>query len=839
LAFAGIFWTNEFLGADVHVLRGQVSRPLNAVLGLLSDSGTAILATATLPPDVTAIAFTPIFPFTAAANGISVNAATGAVTAAAVPALGGLPPSSVKVPNFIIQVVVTHTSAAAPNPLPPISVRVHVHDAVTRVTLGPHTPQIPMPGPRDPALTVRVEPPGLSPSNVRFSVFAEFDDGPEAAGIQKVPTVGNISLHPGLTWTATDLARAATADLTINPATGAMVAKNPGKTALVTVKLPADMGGGSANEVVQTAEPWSTPKVANLVPVSPGAKNLALPNLLFLSDGFLDGEQRKFEVFVGKIFEQMRNAKTTFPFNRLRPQINVWTVFVPSRQRGATALNALRFVARGPKRTPSMDALPIPEPPDPVHGVQSVEQLLWQVGLPIRSDQHVAFAAKQQVWNQVYGAAHTAGITAAIYSDWTSLWDYSLALDQDTAFGLCTGNGWPQVSSADDGRQLYLHPFRAQRPHIDAMLKALTTLADGVEVPLGATWTTGKDRSHVVILSAGARSSGAEHEIVASDLGTPTEINILDSVLDSSAVAISPYPIPDDASFLLRANIAHELGHTLQLGDEYGGAPKLTDPSLIKDFWNLKDEASLTNPAHGLDGGKIPWAWPRMIKTAVLQQAPDGIGKGPFRFLVGTGQAVGFRANDTVRLRTRPVNTTLVSSASFTVTNVTSVAAGDQIDAKLVDDTQIFLKDLWPKDTLIYVPRLDTAGHELTLLDDRVRDWITRTGIPLNRLVIACTKETGDTQAAVNHPPGLTNKKPRWSPWMIGLMDGGDEFDCGVFHPSGACIMRQLLVSSVAAENPGVPYIFCGVCRYILVDILDPTLHPAVDDEFAQYFSLV
>ncbi len=55
---------------------------------------------------------------------------------------------------------------------------------------------------------------------------------------------------------------------------------------------------------------------------------------------------------------------------------------------------------------------------------------------------------------------------------------------------------------------------------------------------------------------------------------------------------------------------------------------------------------------------------------------------------------------------------------------------------------------------------------------------------------------------------------------IVGLYAGGALSSCGIFHPTGQCMMRQ--DHEAHAE-------FCAVCRYIMVDMINPALHPDID----------
>jgi hypothetical protein len=64
------------------------------------------------------------------------------------------------------------------------------------------------------------------------------------------------------------------------------------------------------------------------------------------------------------------------------------------------------------------------------------------------------------------------------------------------------------------------------------------------------------------------------------------------------------------------------------------------------------------------------------------------------------------------------------------------------------------------------------------------------------------------------------SKTPRCRGDIIGIYEGGSYHDCGVFRPAGRCKMRT-------AYEKTVP--FCYVCRYLLVDRVDPTRHWKLD----------
>ena len=62
---------------------------------------------------------------------------------------------------------------------------------------------------------------------------------------------------------------------------------------------------------------------------------------------------------------------------------------------------------------------------------------------------------------------------------------------------------------------------------------------------------------------------------------------------------------------------------------------------------------------------------------------------------------------------------------------------------------------------------------------------------------------------------------------LVGLFEGGLQFTCGVFHPTGACMMNHHSEDSAA---------FCPVCRYVIVDMIDPFYHWDIDRDYAEIY---
>ena len=83
------------------------------------------------------------------------------------------------------------------------------------------------------------------------------------------------------------------------------------------------------------------------------------------------------------------------------------------------------------------------------------------------------------------------------------------------------------------------------------------------------------------------------------------------------------------------------------------------------------------------------------------------------------------------------------------------------------------------------------------------------------------------TATALNHPDHLPPGMP--TAWIVGAFEGGHDFGCDVLHPTGACMMR----SQVLAGGRAI-YTFCPVCRYVIVDAIDPSQHGRIDADYGR-----
>jgi hypothetical protein len=815
VASVDLFWNHDE-GFDIHLLPGETSSSLLDLLVIREDTTPPKFSLARTPPaDVDSITFTPNFLGVGAVpenGGVKVDTDTGVVSVNAAPTLK----------SFVIEATVK-TKAPASKTLDPIPIRVLVHTAIQDIWLTPSP------------LTIR-----QGSDGERLTLLARFDD----------QTIGDITRRPGTSWASSDAAKIAVA------ANGALSAvTNP-----ANVTITATHAAHVATADVVAKEPWSTPVAAALVPGSAGvAKAAKVPNILFLSEGFTAAEKPKFEALVRAVVKRLQSTESLRPYDLAKGSLNFWTAFVPSRERGTSATYDLKPVVRARLFGEEIKA---PVKP-PVGAAFTLENLIYQVGLPTPADAGVAYDAAIRNWLARYGLA-AANIAAPVYAEWQTLSRHLLANEVDSAFGIAMGQR-PAMHRPRVPRVPGLNPLRTTRKHLDSFLQNLTLNAGGPRI--GAIWATqdpaapipdpagaglpvglkaGQDRPLVFMICGGARRGGAQPDgLILGTLRSENEVR-LDEVIGTPQFDLDPYDLPTSASLEFVAMVAHEAAHAFGLKDEYGefNTPLRIPTAEEKDLkspGNVQAASALEKSAADptLDPvklGSIKWLWPRIEQAGVLADKPNPNGAA-FDVKLVRGHASGFKPGNIVRLRLRPLVDHPQPSGRLRVTAVT----GDVVTVAPFAGVAI-VRDDWPAGSILMRPvrgaatAADPDGPDLPLVAPIISAHLSASGIPLDQKppppAPACTKDDSKAQTAQNLPAGLPVGRPRFKAQIVGLWDGGDRYYCGVYHPSGACVMRALQVPGA----PLVTYLFCPVCRYFLVDRLDPTKHRVIDRDYQKRY---
>jgi hypothetical protein len=858
---------------DRHVFRQFPDWPgLDGFLQAFDDDPTVgtqgqyVLSARPAASDITSVRFTPRFAGAPSNHGVDVSTSTGAIT------LDPPPSPSPALGNFLLEIEVEHTSPNLPTPVRN-GVRIHVHDALSAIRLTPD----PLVG-RQGAL------------NVRFTVLARFGDG-------IVGEVTDWTLLQAGAHHVVELSSSGAA-ITVDPDDQTIGFVTQGGSAAIGVAFMGTPTGASAQ--AQCGPPWSTPTEAVFVDGRGEGARDDVPNVLFLPDGFDAGERAGFEGLVKDLVQNglARNAFLS-PYVHLSRSMNFWSCFVPSPKKGTSILSEVGRL-HGPPA--ARRALPIENPskPSPAATRWTLEELVHEVGLPLPAHRNRSRAALLTEWQALFGAHVTqprvsgpvptpgGGIVEA-WSLWRQLSDRTLVPEVSTAFGMAVGGRRSADCVGTVARQLAPDPKRLDVEDFDEFLRNVQfrDRATGTLTPLGARWgfvqdppgtpnarTAGKDLGLVCIVARTPLAAGTNVGFAyASSLGEEQEHRLTSP--SPGDLAVVAQAVPKKASLSLVLTVAHETAHSFSCDDEYAGDCSHGRPRGTSDRANtqLEDENGLVTPGPqvAIDGTRIKWLWPRIEKAGVLRDRPtqpDPVAQ-PHRFAIALRPGhTPFAVDDEVRLRGRPLVQNRVASFLLKITGVhADPLLGDTLDAEQIEGLPLVIIPAgFPGGSVLLKP-LRQAGADVLLVNPDVVQHVTSSDGPLNASAAdparSCPTAFGadpaphlfNVQFATNLPASLkpgTRQRPTWGSWIVGIYEGGAGFPCGIFHPTGACLMRsgwvprrtlsgKPIVAGLDTQGrrtppPGTLYKFCPVCRYTLVDAIDPTKHPNIEREYAPIF---
>ena len=831
----GLSWVATNAG-DIHLLPGLVSPQLKRLLrpdNFNPSTGVTIEDTFSNMPGVT-VSFVAQFLGAPDKHGVKMDKDSGEVTVAA------SLPAGPRLRSFIITATAKEGATTVT-----ARIRVYIHGSISKVWLTPER------------LTLRKD-----AKNMRFSVLAQFDDLTigDITNWSPFTTPGSVTdftfVHasgsdkPVLDWSV----EAGTGGVSVDPVTGELRATSETGARNITAKLL----GKTARASLVCAKSWSTPLTLTHLS-GPGAREAGfVPNILFLPDGFVETEKTEFERLVRFVVGRLSSRNRTRPFSALTGRINYFYGWVASPDSGVSVLNELDRHVLSPT-TAEGDALELPSVTRGPSGKWSLENLINEVGLPTSTSDpiiSVLDSGRIDAWQKLYGPQVTEGRVKDVFQTWLSRNDRVILNERDTAFHMAFGSR-PALDEEIKSQSVTFNPRRVHNDDFDSFLKNLRG-PTGLGLP--DIWSgKGKDNRFIVIVCrsnhrGGVNVSRDEGSTVGVSFGNNLRHRMEDNKL-GNGFDLTPDRIPTDPNFHIWLTITHELGHSCGLGDEYGGLATAPPPSRIAETANeanLQDRQSLLLGTGDLSTDKLKWgSWPRIAKAGVLVDKPHSVAGGKFELFVQDLKATRIKSGDVVRLRTRPLAKAAAPSPRFKVESVTDRIVIAPLFGAVLDPNK------FPKESIVMVPvrgpdsnpAADLFGADLPLVDDSVLLRIVSTQNPLNSQPLAgeapAPNDAGGRPCKNNElkvPTGATNfpnraapNPPQFSSWTIGIYENGGQHNCGIYRPTGVCLM-----STNAQKDPITNEInmndYCLICRYAIVDALDPTQFEAVEVDFMERY---
>jgi hypothetical protein len=857
-----IAWGGSW-GGDLHVLRGGATSPnlsTDALFFLVAPGDWQLAGNyqTAHAGDVT-LTFQPLFK--GAQNGdlfenfgIHVNTKTGQVRVdAAVPA----PPLRT---NFLLEV--TAENAVGHAKFTEV-IRVQIHQSPVRIWLTPDKMTI---RPRD---ATRPQ-----DTTARFTVRAEFDDG----AVGDVTRNHGIVVTPAVNVQASGELRLAAADA-------------PGTDVTITATYNWSGPARTANATLHVGQPWvSEPAIPQAAVVVGGGwpgtiRPEAVPNILILGDGFLgDGllaGDHLFEAFTNGLVQHMKANRLMRPFDLLATSMNFWRAFLPASARGISVRSEVYTFAHGG----GTGAQPIEGPArPPATDPWTVQHLLYVAGLPLPGDAAKSADDLRTEWVATLPAEWAPAIQdhGKVANDVVKDWQRRSArafIDEVDGFP-ALAYGRPPAANQDSGWDLRLHEDRGGQDrgdqgkpgYLEGMLKSFYRQlhsANGVTLdggkPIGLLWAEKDpnlgsptnlpdvhfDNTDLVVLLTPLPMGRAVNGSGWIGLSTKTENAILSvTQVTGRRFTLSPPPPPPTIAADSCRTLTHEIAHSFGLGDEYtefrARYQNQADP--LKAYGNLATETSVKDGANHFAGDQVKWNWHRIAKAAVIA-GPIADNGGTFTIPLVEGQGHQFAKGDLLLIRRRLRGVALAKLAANDILRQGPGApdfASPPAELKITGDptsNSIAVQPVGAVDSegilrfkpgcIVYLPTpapasVKSAAYpyaEMVALNIRNAINANRPLTPVPCADKVIREPIAPDLTGVDLPGLCFKHKPR----IIGLYEGGAQYTCGIFHPAGECMMNGSHEES--AE-------FCAVCRYVLVDFVDPYQHWAIDRDYAEVYPL-
>lgn len=311
-------------------------------------------------------------------------------------------------------------------------------------------------------------------------------------------------------------------------------------------------------------------------------------------------------------------------------------------------------------------------------------------------------------------------------------------------------------------------------------------------------------------------------------------ITIPFSLLDNKKYKLDELVLPSNQLTNANKNIfVHELSHNYFL-DEYstGEADFETlepneqkEQSFMTKFTNLQTMYELVSSKPG-SGGKIKaenikWLWPRIanifigryIEIHSSSEITLLLRKYDYFNMIQEGEKLLLRKSD-------------LFTTNYIKCEVLSVTNGEAyIQIKVNTFGQSITNDLEYRPFYLIRPHWINETEYEQQVHPITKNWIDINNKPLVEISEDSKIQTIDSNDAVFKNIDKSS--------IVGLFAGGVikyGFKKGIYHASGFCIMRNVNPTNNSGKE--IPNSFCQICRYILVDSIEPSLHPIIDKEY-------
>jgi hypothetical protein len=287
--------------------------------------------------------------------------------------------------------------------------------------------------------------------------------------------------------------------------------------------------------------------------------------------------------------------------------------------------------------------------------------------------------------------------------------------------------------------------------------------------------------------------------------------------------------------------MVHELGHCFRIGDEY-----LSGTAVFSGVEAEVPEPNVTTQAAASQGGRfdsksIKWNWDRIEAARVLKAPLTAVGVREYDANVETGSGAALSVGDVVVLRARRWRSPIAFMPRPAPTFEIEAVNGSTLRLKDLATIGAIDWDEFGAGSVLYRPVPAEASVRsptnlyARMISPYVERYIDQNNAPLSKWPSDPKQNSIDfkTYEGMQLPTNVNfggisgSWSHRHDARIVGIYEGGNEYAGGLFHATGMCRMRMGLSTFTS---------FCAVCRYALVDFIDPTKHGENDARYADEY---
>jgi hypothetical protein len=395
--------------------------------------------------------------------------------------------------------------------------------------------------------------------------------------------------------------------------------------------------------------------------------------------------------------------------------------------------------------------------------------------------------------------------------------------------------------------ELYATSFTTNRDNtVVQFLGSLryTTPVTGATLAIGGEWVPNdgafqRSRGLVVMLCLDDHRLGQNinvRSLTALSGGVKPTVDF-NQVAGRQLTRTPPANISPDLDEIVNV-VAHELGHSFNLDDEYedvgGPGPALAHPELDISADNITHFAFISahDPAFpdDIDPARVKWlAVPRTFLSSRLT-APSQMDGPRLRVPIKADElgqwrrakeSPGLLAEVRTVTYSAPPTRQLDADHPLPVLTGLTIADVDPAGAVLLTGPGLPPAAPVPAGSVLQVPLLDKpGGSPLLAIEPVVRQFLVDTHQPLNRDTDTKlpNKKRDQPRLIRGFLPPCKNYK------VVGVYEGGEHAAAHFYRPTGGCKMRN-------PDQDGGDE-FCFICKWLIVNRIDPGMHALLTQRF-------